>query len=250
MSSGSPRDPAATRRRAALSTSLRREGSGRSESLPARKRSTSRGSMIPRFTSTFDAAGDRPWRADSSRTASGSGERRIHSRGIAPFKPPPRSPLHFGHLLSAPEGDERAGDEDRGVGPDHDPHREGKREVVQNDPSEDQKRNDRDEDGHRSDDGPAEDLVDAQVDRLGEGLQLPEPDVLTDPVEDDDRVGQGVPSYGEKRRDEKQVHLDPERPEDPDDREDVVEGGGRRRNAELELEPPRKVEDDRQRGNQ
>src|SRR5512135_2271405 len=246
MSNGSPRDPAAAIRRAALSTSLRREGSGRSESVPARKRSTSRGSTIPRLTSTFDAAGDRPWRADSSRTASGSGERRIHSRGIAPFKPPPRSPLHFGHLLAAPEGDDRAGDEDRGVGPDHDPDREGQREVVQDDPSEDQQRNDRDEDGHRGDDSPAKYLFDTQVDRLREGIQLPEPNVLPFPVEDDDRVGQGVPTDREERGDEQQVHLDPEGPEDPDDREDVVEGGDRGRDAELELEAPRKIDDDRQ----
>src|SRR5512136_867385 len=138
MSNGSPRDPAAARRRAALSTSLRREGSGRSESVPPRKRSTSRGSTIPRFTSTFDAAGASPWRADSSRTAAGSGERRIHSREAAPFKPPPRSPLHFEHLLAAPEGDDRAGHEDRGVGPDHDPDREGQSEVVEDDPPEHQ----------------------------------------------------------------------------------------------------------------
>src|SRR5512141_1317909 len=136
MSNGSPRDPAAARRRAALSTSLRREGSGRSESVPARNRSTSRGSTIPRFTSTFAAAGARPWRVDSSRTASGSGERRIHSRGTSRFKLPPRSPLHFGHLLAAPEGDDRAGHEDRGVRPDDDPHREGEREVAQDDPAE------------------------------------------------------------------------------------------------------------------
>src|SRR5659263_385444 len=250
MSNGSPRAPAAARRRAALSASLRREGSGRSERVPPRKRSTSRGSTIPRLTSTFDAAGARPWRADSSRTAAGSWERRIHSLGAAPLKPTPRSPLHFGHLLAAPEGDDRAGHEDRGVGPDHDPHREGQREVVQDDPAEDQQRNDGDEDGHRGDDGPAEDLVDAQVDRRGEGSLLPEPDVLPDPVEDDDRVGQRVPADGEQRRDEEQVHLDPEDPEDPDDGEDIVEGGDRRRNAELELEPPRQVEDDRQRGNQ
>src|SRR5512143_3423198 len=208
MRSGSPRDPAAARRRAALSTSLRREGSGRSESVPARKRSTSCGSTIPRLTSTFDAAGARPWRAESSRTASGSGERRIHSRGIAPFKPPPRSPLHFGHLLAAPEGNERAGDEDGGVGPDHDPDREGQREIVKHDPAEDQQCNHGDENGQGSDNGPAEDLVDAQVDRLGKGSLLPEPDVLPDPVEDDDRVGQRVPADREQRGDEEQVYLD------------------------------------------
>src|SRR5659263_95393 len=190
MSSGSPRAPAAARRRAALSASLRREGSGRSENVPPRKRSTSRGSTIPRLTSTFDAAGARPWRVDSSRTAAGSGERRIHSRGATLFKSPPRSPLHFGHLLAAPEGDDRAGHEDRGVRPDHDSDRESQREIAQDDPAEDQQRNDGDEDGHRGDDGPAEDLVDAQVDRLGEGPLLPEPDVLPDPVEDDDRVGE------------------------------------------------------------
>src|SRR5659263_420974 len=125
-------------RRAALSTSFRREGSGRSESVPPRNRSTSRGSTIPRLTSTFDAAGVRPWRVDSSRTTTGSGERRTHSRFAAPFKPPPRSPLHFGHLLAAPEGDDRTRHEDRGVGPDHDPHRKGQREIPQHDPTEDQ----------------------------------------------------------------------------------------------------------------
>src|SRR5512140_1423732 len=208
MSNGSPRDPAAARRRAALSTSFRREGSGRSESVPPRKRSTSPGSTIPRLTRTFDAAGARPWRVDSSRTAAGSGERRIHSRFTAPIKPPPRSPLHFGHLLAAPDGDERAGHEDRGVRPDHDPHRESQREVVQDDPAEDQQRNDGDEDGQRRDDVPAEDLVDAQVDRLGERLQLPEAYILPDPVEDDDRVGQRVPADREQRGDEEEVHLD------------------------------------------
>src|SRR3990172_3438063 len=233
MSSGPPRDPAAARRRAALSTSLRREGSGRSESVPPGNRSPSRGSTIPRLTSTFDAPGARPWRVDSSRTAAGSGERRIHSRFAAPFKPPPRSPLHFGHLLAAPEGDDRAGHEDRGVGSDHDPDREGQGEVVQDDPAEDQQRYGGDEDRQRGDDGPAEDLVDAQVDRLGEGPPLPETDVLPDPVEDDDRVRERVPPDGKQRRDEEEVLLDSEDPEDPHQGKDVVEGGDRRRNAEL-----------------
>src|SRR3972149_1077559 len=134
MSNGSRRDPATARRRAALSTSLRREGSGRSESVPQRKRSTSRGSTIPRLTSTF-AAATRPWRADSSRTASGSGARRIPSRFPAPFNSPPRSPLHFGHLLAAPEDEHRARDEDGRGAADQEADHQRQREVVQHLPA-------------------------------------------------------------------------------------------------------------------
>ena len=79
-----------------------------------------RGSVMPRFASAFAAGRVSPWRKEISRTRAGSGERRVHSRSTGPLNPVPPSPLHFAHLLAAPEDEHRPRHEDGRIASDHD----------------------------------------------------------------------------------------------------------------------------------
>jgi len=91
-----------------LSTSLRRDGSGRSERYR-------RGTFdVTRFD---DPPVDEHLRRGGGQAMAGRelpdgvqiGGEEVPLPLHRPFKPPPRSPLHFGHLLAAPDGNNRAG---------------------------------------------------------------------------------------------------------------------------------------------
>ena len=90
--------------------------------------------------------------------------------------------------------------------------------------AEEEQRQHHQEDGAAGDDGPGEHLVDAEVDNIAQ-LAAFAGQIFPDAVEDHHRVGEGVARQGEERRDHQQGDLHVQQPEDPQDRQDVVEGG-------------------------
>ena len=73
------------------------------------------------------------------------------------------------------------------------------------------------------------------IGRLGEAGTAMQPHVLTDAVEDDHRVVDGVPQHGEDRGDEGAVELDPEDGHAAHDEEDVMDERDDGRDGEAEL---------------
>jgi hypothetical protein len=147
-----------------------------------------------------------------------------------------------------PKGNDRARHEDRGVGADQDPHQQREGEVVDHLAAEGEERAGRHEGSERGDDGAGEDLVDAPVEDGRHRVLQALVQVLPDPVEDDDGVGERVAGDGEDRGDQEEVHLLVEHEEDREDRQDVVQGRHHGAYPELVVEAPGDVDDDAEHG--
>src|SRR5438874_4045294 len=146
--------------------------------------------------------------------------------------------------VAAPEADDRRRDEDArvGAGDDADHHRE--REAVQDLAAEEEQRERRQQRRARRDHRPAERLVHRDVDDVVHRVAAHDPQVLADPVEDDDRVVGREARHRENRGDHVQRHVVAEEREERERDQQAVDRRADRADAEAELEAEREVRED------
>ena len=144
--------------------------------------------------------------------------------------------------FATPEAHHGRGDEHAGVRARNDAHHHREGKAVQHFAAEEEQRQRRQQRGARGDDGTAEGLVDRHVDHVIQLVPPHRPEVLADPVEDDDRVVGGEAGDRQNRRDDVQAHVIAEERQERQRDEQVVNRGDHRAHAEAQLEPRAQVD--------
>src|SRR5205807_2154261 len=132
------------------------------------------------------------------------------------------------HALSAPTvpgDDERSSDTKTGVRSYHNPYHQGKGESTKHLAA----HQEQDEHGKESQtagqDRSRKSLIDGLVDHVSERLVAQQPVVLTDAIEDDDRVVHGIADQSKQRRDDRKRNLKMQQREKAQGNQNIVKHG-------------------------
>ena len=168
---------------------------GRNSVTPWTTPSSAAAESVKRRTNVYDARALR-WVLTAGATAAAARAPRQSSRRVGG---------RARRRRAAPEADDRRGDEHAriGAGDDADHHRE--REAVQHLAAEEEQRERGQQRRARGDDRPAQRLVDRGVDDVSHRVAAHRPQVLADPVEDDDGVVGRVAGHRQNRGDDVQA---------------------------------------------
>ena len=90
----------------------------------------------------------------------------------------------------------------------------------------------------------AQHLIDGVIDHRFFSIPPACSQILTNAVEDDDRIGQRVASESQQSRNDKQGDFLVQEIKRPQDSQDIVKCGNRRSDAESKFKPCRDIEDD------